>query len=122
RPPHRDFSVPFGFVQSPAVASLVLAKSQLGLVIRKLEQRGTPVSVYVDDITVSGASEGAVASVIDALRAAAAMCSFDFNAEKETPPAATATSFNIEFGSGVMRIIADRMAEFELAVRTAFPE
>src|SRR3546814_1088698 len=40
RPPHRAFSLPFGFVQSPIVASVVLAQSALGGAIRRLSRDG----------------------------------------------------------------------------------
>jgi hypothetical protein len=122
RPPGREFSVPFGFVQSPVVASVVLEHSQLGRVIGQIERSGTPVSVYVDDLTISGADAATVTHAIDALHAAAGVCGFEFNAEKEIPTGPTATSFNIEFGSGRLHIIQDRMADFEIAVRTALPE
>ena len=121
RPPHRKFSVPFGFVQSPAVASLVLAQSNLGKTLRKLDGHGVAVSVYVDDITISGPDEQTVRDVIVALNDAANVSGFVFNTEKQQPPSGTARSFNIEFGSGMMRINSDRMAEFELAVRQANP-
>jgi hypothetical protein len=121
RPPHRRFSVPFGFIQSPLIASLVLAQSNLGSAIRKLDGHGVLVSVYVDDITVSGSGELAVADAMAALSNAANACGFEFNPEKQQPPGPTAISFNIEFGSGIMRVIPNRMAEFELAVRQANP-
>src|SRR3546814_19570388 len=50
RPPHRAFSLPFGFVQSPIVASVVLAQSALGGAIRRLSRDGMPIPVYVDHL------------------------------------------------------------------------
>jgi hypothetical protein len=122
RPPFRRFSVPFGFVQSPAIASLVLARSHLGRVIHDLDNNVVSVSVYVDDISVSGPDVRAVTDTVAALHIAAEASGFGFNTDKEMPPGPTATSFNIEFGSGTMRIISDRMAEFELGVRLGSSE
>lgn len=119
RPPHRKFSVPFGFVQSPAVASMVLAQSNLGKALSKSNDHDVAVSVYVDDITISGPDQQAVSNAITALGNAATASGFEFNAEKQQAPGPTAMSFNIEFGSGTMHIVPDRMAEFELAVRQA---
>lgn len=45
-----NFSLPYGFVQSTFLASLVLDKSGLGRYLRDLVASGTRVSVYVDDI------------------------------------------------------------------------
>jgi hypothetical protein len=119
RPPQRSFSIPFGFIQSPAIASLVLARSSLGRVIQRLDHGDVDVSVYVDDIIVSGAGDQSVINAIGTLAVAAEQCGFEFNAEKANAPGPTGMSFNIEFGSGAMRIVDDRMSEFELAVRNA---
>lgn len=117
RPPKRKFSLPFGFVQSPIVASVVLAKSALGGEIRKLRADGLNVTVYVDDITVSGLTEQEVSGAVDRLEAAAALSGFSFNPDKSQPANGRVISFNIQFGSGTMDIVEDRLAEFEVAIR-----
>src|SRR3546814_2308894 len=76
RPPHRAFSLPFGFVQSPIVASVVLAQSALGGAIRRLSRDGMTITVYVDDITLSGPNEHRVGEAIAALETAAALSGF----------------------------------------------
>src|SRR3546814_17472556 len=82
RPPHRAFSLPFGFVQSPIVASVVLAQSALGGAIRRLSRDGMTITVYVDDITLSGPNEHRVGEALAALETAAAHSGFTFNADK----------------------------------------
>lgn len=114
-PPARSFSVPFGFVQSPLIASLVLAYSALGRCIERLRRAGVAVTVYMDDITVSGDSEAEVSAAIAQLTDAAHLAGFAFNAEKTQPASAAVTSFNIEFGSGAMAIIPERMDKLEEA-------
>lgn len=117
QPPARSFSLPFGFVQSPLLASVVLAQSALGCAIRKLQNSGLHVTIYVDDITVSGPTKQVVADAVASLDAAALLSGFPFNPAKTQAPCCKVVSFNIEFGSGEMKIIEDRMMEFEVALR-----
>ena len=112
-PPARLFSVPFGFVQSPLIASLVLAHSALGKCIERLRRTGVDITVYMDDITISSNSQAAISSAIDQLIAAAHLAGFDFNPEKMQMTSPSVTSFNIEFGSGSMSITSERMRQFE---------
>ena len=118
QPPQRQFSLPFGFVQSPIVASVVLAKSALGTTIRKLQQQGVNVTVYVDDIVVSSSSKTIVNDAVFTLEEGANTSGFAFNPDKTQPPRRKVTSFNIEFGSGTMKVLNERMLEFENAIRT----
>jgi len=117
KPPRRHFSLPFGFVQSPIVASVVLAQSALGGAIRSVLADGLTVTVYVDDITISGPSEEQVRAAVEQLDAGAKLAGFAFNSDKTQPPAGGATSFNIAFGSGVLEVTEERMVEFEAAIR-----
>jgi hypothetical protein len=48
------FSLPFGFVQSPVLSSLVLSSSALGKTLSILYVSGIKLSVYMDDIIMSG--------------------------------------------------------------------
>ncbi len=116
-PPQRNFSIPFGFVQSPLLASLVLAHSALGTRLARLRHDGLRVSVYVDDLTISSDDEASLTEAVNTLQVAADTSNFEFNDAKTQGPAPEVTSFNISFGSGRMEIIADRMAEFEVAIR-----
>ena len=51
----QSFMIPFGFVQSPIFASLCLDQSHLGTVLNKFfEMPDIKISVYVDDIIISG--------------------------------------------------------------------
>lgn len=102
------FSIPFGFVQSPMLASICLRHSALGRAISVLSRR-LNVSVYVDDITVSGGTAEEVADGIEELERAAARSGFMFNPAKTQPPSNSIVGFNIRFGSGEMRIVPDRM-------------
>ena len=116
-PPNREFSIPFGFVQSPLLASLALANSALGTALGKIQRSGLRVSVYVDDLTISGDNKASLVEGMTALDLAAKTSNFEFNDQKTQGPASEVTSFNIKFGSGRMEVIEDRMAEFEVAIR-----
>lgn len=77
------------------------------------------MTVYVDDISLSADSEQALHDAIGQLEYAAQISGLPFNPAKTQGPASSVRSFNIEFGSGRMKIIPDRLAEFEVALRTA---
>ncbi len=47
-----SYALPYGFVQSSILASLVLSQSALGTALARLSKQAT-VAVYVDDITLS---------------------------------------------------------------------
>jgi len=113
KPPRRRFSVPFGFVQSPLLSSIVLSHSGLGQAIRNLRHQGTLVTVYMDDITLSGDSEGAVLEALETLQKAADASRFSFNPTKVQRPAGSVTNFNIVFGSGSMLVTDERLKEFK---------
>lgn len=119
QPPARKFSIPFGFVQSPILASVTLSKSALGQAIRDCRASGVLATVYVDDISLSADSEAALNDAIGRLKIAAKGSGFQFNDTKTQGPSRSAKSFNIEFGSGQMRVLPDRLAEFEVALRDA---
>jgi hypothetical protein len=118
-PPQRRFSAPFGFVQSPLVSSLVLSHSALGGAIRGLRAQDVQVSVYMDDITVSGDSEVDVRNALSTLQRAAIAAQLELNEAKQQLPDASVTNFNIAFGSGVMRVTEKRMDEFHEAFDVA---
>ncbi|WP_052742506.1 reverse transcriptase domain-containing protein [Sphingomonas sp. Ag1] len=114
----RRFSLPFGFVQSPLLASVAIEQSALGAAIRSLRKVGVEVTVYVDDITVSADNEADVRSALDTLHSGADLAGFHFNEAKQQGPAPEIEGFNIVFGSHTMRVSDKRFAEFEEAVLT----
>jgi hypothetical protein len=118
-PPQRKFSIPFGFVQSPLIASLVLSRSALGVAIQRLNGRDVQITVYVDDITISGPTERAVSEALEQLESAAVVAGLEFNADKRQDAAPTTVNFNIEFGSGKIQITDDRLNGFRDSLKTA---
>ena len=114
----RRFSLPFGFVQSPLLASVAIDQSGLGTAFRSIRKIGVELTVYVDDITISADNEAAIYTALDMLNAGAALADFHFNDAKRKGPGPEIENFNIVFGSNAMRITDKRFAEFETAVLT----
>lgn len=109
----RRYVLPFGFVQSPILASLSLYDSALGKTLRKVQKEfGVVVSVYVDDIVVSSIDEECLSEAMSWIKSAAARSGFCLNDKKEQGPAARVNAFNITLSSGGLAIEASRMAEF----------
>lgn len=116
-PSDKNLILPFGFVQSPILASLCLAKSALGRCIRLLPKKhpGLVISVYVDDIILSCNDEATLRSAITEIRQAATRSAFELNAAKEEGPAPKITAFNIELSNTCLEVNPERFAQFVLA-------
>jgi Reverse transcriptase (RNA-dependent DNA polymerase) len=109
-----SFSLPYGFVQSPALASLALDRSALGRQVKVLARSNhTRLSCYVDDLVLSGAEDDAVESGRLALIEAARLSNFVINTTKSQLPAPQITVFNIVLSNGEMALTRDRMHQFE---------
>lgn len=106
-------SLPFGYVQSPILASLVLDKSALGQAIRSAKGNGVFVSVFMDDIIISHSDdEAAVADAVTRIEAAAVEARFSLAADKRQGPADSITAFNIILTHGSLAITPDRLEDF----------
>jgi hypothetical protein len=103
--------LPYGFVQSSHLASLVLDKSALGVALRKERARGIRLTVFMDDILVSGTSQETVGAAMKRIHQAAAEASLAIT-DKVEGPARKVTAFNIEFSHREMRVTDDRMLDF----------
>lgn len=111
--------LPHGFIQSMLLATLALEHSQLGRVLTAALPVGIRVSVYVDDVLISGPSEAEVATFIAEVEAAAAASGFSFGAEKRIGPTNLVEAFNIELHQNGMNITECRMDQFRELVAGA---
>lgn len=110
--------IPFGFVQSPLLATLALHKSALGSFLKKLSHSTSiTLSIYMDDILLSSDSIADLQLTINALLEASAIGNFPINQEKLVLPCTALEIFNIELSQHMMKITADRFQEFEDAIR-----
>ena len=113
KPEESSFILPFGFVQSPILASICLHRSKLGKTLHELNKRKqTIVSVYVDDIIISTQSLSEAAAALTAVKAAAERSGFPLNSEKEEGPAEKITAFNIELSHALMALNGGRFGQF----------
>lgn len=116
--------LPYGFVQSPLLASLALHKSGLGKYLDQLHrERSLVVTVYVDDIIVSGNDPGELSDVLTTMKAKAQRSRLAFSDDKEQGPAATISAFNIELAAGTpLSVLPPKLAEFREAFQTSTNE
>jgi hypothetical protein len=118
-PSRGDFILPFGFVQSPLIASICLYKSALGNRLRGMQNEGLTVSVYVDDLILSANDLQVANAGLAAVKHAAERSGFRLNPDKEEGPAVKITAFNIDLSVKQLAIEQERLAAFIEAFQTA---
>lgn len=89
------YCLPYGFVQSPILATLVLSRSALGTFLKEARSEVT-VSVYMDDIAISSGSGEKLQSVFDKLKAKIEEANFPINIAKTVSPTESLELFNCE--------------------------
>jgi hypothetical protein len=107
----RRFGLPYGFAQSPLLASLALDKSELGRSLNRLHRQGVTVTVYVDDIIISHNEDDRVNEGLLDIRATAAQSNFEVNESKSVGPLEVLNAFNIQLQLGELQILAWRLEE-----------
>ncbi|HEV7234059.1 MAG TPA: reverse transcriptase domain-containing protein [Sphingorhabdus sp.] len=105
------YALPYGFVQSPILASLVIATSKLGQHFLELPT-SVKVAVYVDDISLSSNDPEALQQAYEATLAIIASDGFTINAGKLRPPAHAIDIFNCDLAHGRTTVADDRIAAF----------
>lgn len=110
------FVLPFGFIQSPILAALDMGGSEFGRALKRIKTSDIVVSVYVDDILVSGVNEGIVNESIDELRSAAAETNYLINEEKSCLAQRSITAFNIDLVPGEIAVNDQRLDEFAIDI------
>jgi hypothetical protein len=112
-PGHGGTMIPFGFVQSPILASLCLFHSALGRCLGQLpRQLGIVVSVYVDDIILSAADPTVLKHAVKLVDEAATRSGLPIHPEKREGPAPKITAFNIALAHQSLRIEDERWNSF----------
>lgn len=105
------YVLPYGFVQSPILATLVLAESPVGTFLRSLPA-SISCSVYMDDLCLSGNDQAELKVAFDGLVAAVAEAGFTLNADKTREPAAEIDIFNCSLENGATAVLPGRVNEF----------
>lgn len=109
----KKYILPFGFVQSPVIASLCLQQSRLGKYLNELyNQNGISVSVYMDDIIISGNNSRDLQVILEKTKNISERSKFTLNPDKEEGPSKRITAFNIELSHQLLRISDSRFESF----------
>jgi hypothetical protein len=110
--PGGGYVVPYGFIQSPILATLVLASSAVGVYLRTLNSNVITISVYMDDICLSSRDEQVLWEAFDGLKAAMSEAGFALNIGKMREPTTLIDIFNCNLKHGATEVLSDRIAEF----------
>lgn len=105
------YVLPYGFVQSPVLATLVLALSPIGAYLRGLPKTIT-CSVYMDDLCLSGPNLAELKAAFDGLVAAVEQAGFTLNDKKTREPAEQIDIFNCSLANDSTAVLQDRVDEF----------
>jgi hypothetical protein len=105
------FALPYGFVQSPLLASIAFDLSELGNCCRRLNSGNCAVSIYVDDIVISGDTKAEVEAALSEMHQAARMSNFAINTAKSRAASTALQAFNIDFDAHEMNISNERFDE-----------
>ena len=109
----KKYILPFGFVQSPLIASLCLQQSRLGNYLKELySKKGISVSVYMDDIIISGNNLTNLTLILKKIKLVAEKSKFALNSDKEEGPAKMITAFNIELSHDLLKVSDTRFRVF----------
>lgn len=107
------YILPFGFVQSPLLASLCFRTSKLGNLLAEIGQsEAYDVSVYVDDIIVSSDCADELRKLRDALWKAADESALPVNLAKSSEVSDVITAFNVVMSAEGLHVSDERMQLF----------
>jgi len=111
------YHLPYGFTQSPILASLVLHSSRAGKFLRRID-KDVAVSVYVDDIILSHHDDPKkLDETSRQLVEQFGLSGFPISEEKLQVCEPRITSFNVEIGYRHSVITDDRMSHFDEQIR-----
>lgn len=105
------YALPYGFVQSPILASLVVATADLGQHLLGLPA-SVKVGVYVDDISLSSDDADELQQAYDTTLAVIVADGFAVSAAKLRPPAPAIDIFNCDLAHGKASVTDDRINAF----------
>ena len=108
--------LPYGFVQSPIIASLCLFDSTLGVALHEVHtKKKALVSIYMDDILISSQDKNDLLEIYENLKINLIKSKFKLNEAKSSSVSDKITAFNIDFRYKEKRINYDRFVQFQHA-------
>jgi len=111
------YALPYGFVQSPILATLVMDVSEVGSALQRISA-DTTVAVYVDDISLSSNDPAQLVSRYNELMQAIVEAGLNTNKAKCVEPCSDLTVFNCSLRNGKTSVTPDRIAEFHASPPT----
>lgn len=113
------YVLPYGFIQSPILATLVLLESALGSFLRRCSAvDGLRVSIYMDDIAISSNNQAQLTAAYQELLQRVAEANFTLSEEKMRSPASEIDLFNCDLSHGLTQVRPDRIAAFNAKERS----
>jgi hypothetical protein len=111
--PYTDpsYALPYGFVQSPLLATLAFQNSAIGRFLREVPPE-VVVSVYLDDIGLSSCDENLLQRTHHATLVALEESKFIINTDKTAAPSDQMVLFNCDLTFENARVRAERVEEF----------
>ena len=106
-----NYVIPYGFVQSPVLATLVLDRSDVGEFLRSLPA-GIGRSVYMDDIVLSGDDLNTLDTHFDMLKSELVRANFNLSQRKIRSPRKAMDVFNCDLETGQSVVQQDRREKF----------
>jgi hypothetical protein len=105
--------LPFGFVQSPILATICLHKSSLGKMINLIQGGGkVKVSIYMDDIIISSNDYQKLVDTFSSLLLSAKKSNYEINEKKLQIPCEKIEVFNISIYYKTMESTPKRLSQF----------
>ena len=106
-----SYSLPYGFVQSPILATLAFQNSAVGTLLRDMPAEVT-VSVYLDDIGLSSSNPDLLRKAHHATLRAVEESNFVVNMDKTAAPSDQMVLFNCDLTHASANVRAERIDEF----------
>lgn len=116
-----SYALPYGFVQSPILATLVLSRSVVGDYLRSISNKVT-ISVYVDDIALSGNNKQILDRAYNKLRRMIVQSNLVINDDKSVARAQAMEVFNCSLTRKATCVTDARKAEFNTVPHTQLGE
>jgi hypothetical protein len=113
------YALPYGFIQSPILATLVLMQSGVGALLRELAaQAVVTISVYMDDISLSSDDFGELRMAYDKLLERLAEANLEVSPQKVREPSPSMDVFNCDLERGQTEVQQQRIHIFKAEPRS----
>jgi len=106
-------AIPYGFPQSPILATLCFNNSHAGGVISSIIKSGqVRISVYMDDIIISGNDVAVLNQEFEKVLTALVKSKYEINEKKKKLPSLEIKVFNMLLSHNSLRVAPERMIAF----------